>query len=175
MLDHHYLEFRRQDRQFAAVATFSANPLTLTQAGDPVRLAETAVTTEFLDVLRVKPSAGRGFLANEGAPGANAVVLLGDELWRQRFRADASIVGKAILLDGVPHTVIGIMPPGFAFPSGSEFWTPFEVRLQNGNTLRARGLSDALGTESRRGQAQTAFASLAAALPLDCTRKTKWL
>ena len=63
------------------------------------------------------------------------MVVLGDKLWRSRFSGDAAILGKTITLDGVGHTVIGIMPPGFAYPSNAELWTPMEIRIQPGNSF----------------------------------------
>jgi len=118
LADHHYLEFRRQDQQFKSIASFAINPVTLTRAGDPLRLTAAVVTTDFLRVLHVNPVVGRGFLAEEGEAGRNAVVVLGDRIWRSRFGGNVAVVGRTIALDGIRHTVIGIMPPGFAFPAG---------------------------------------------------------
>ena len=126
MSDHDYLQFRRQDRVFESIATFDKQHFTLTGAGDPAVLNALNVTPEFLRVLRVHPAIGRDFLPN-GQTDTN-VVLLSDQLWRARWGGNPSIVGKAIALDGVSYTVVGIMPPTFNFQQGDLF-TRIEIRL----------------------------------------------
>src|SRR5262249_48956010 len=135
-----------------------------TRAGDPVRLAAAAVTPDFLRVLRVDPALGRGFRAEEGEPGRTGVVLLSDKLWRSRFRGDTGMLGNLITLDGVGHTVIGVMPPGFAFPSGVELWMPLEVRLQSGNSF-SRPVIGRLKAGVSPERAQAALDGVTAALP----------
>jgi putative ABC transport system permease protein len=161
MVDSQYLDFYKQQREFEAVASLASNPVTLTGAGDPVRLNGAAVTTDFLRVLGVRPAAGRGFLAEDGRA---KVVLLGDKLWRNRFAGDAGVLGRSISLDGVPHTVVGIMPPRFDFPPGSELWIPLEVRLQQGNTF-TRPVIGRLKADVSPRQAQAAFDAFTAPLP----------
>ena len=95
MAEQHYLEFRRQDQMFESVASFAFHPVTLTGAGDPVRLRGAAVTLDFFRVLRVNPAAGRVFLENE-----EQIALLSDTLWRSRFGGDPNVIGKTIRLDG---------------------------------------------------------------------------
>jgi putative ABC transport system permease protein len=76
-------------------------------------------------MLGVRPHLGRTFTAEEDQQGASGVVLLGYDLWRGRFGADPEIVGKAVALNGVPRTVIGVMPAGFNFPTKeTEYWIP---------------------------------------------------
>src|SRR5258708_1763988 len=127
LVDQHYLEFQRQTRLFERVAAFGAGPVTLTGAGEPVRLSAAGITTELLPVLRVNPAIGRAFTPAETLPGNDHLVLLSDRVWRDRFNADRQIVGKTIMLDGVGHIVIGVMPAGFVFPSKAELWTPAAV------------------------------------------------
>ncbi len=166
MVDGQYLAFRKQDRQFESIACYSLTGITLTRAGDPVRLAGATVTPEFLRVLRINPAFGRGFDPDEGTAGHEDVVLLGDRLWRQRFAADPGIVGRNIVLDGVGHTVVGIMPPGFAFPEGVDLWLPLEVRPPKGNSF-ARPVIGRLKEGVSREQAQAAFEAFAQSLPRD--------
>jgi putative ABC transport system permease protein len=161
MVDSQYLDFHRRQREFESIATFASNPVTLTGAGDPVRLAGAAVTTEFLEVLRVQPAVGRSFAADD-IP--EHVVLLGDTLWRNRFAADPAIVGRTIALDGIGHTVVGIMPRGFAFPPDAELWTQFEVRLEKGNSF-TRPVIGRLKPGVSPAQAQAAFDAFTASLP----------
>jgi putative ABC transport system permease protein len=164
MEDAHYLEFRRRAEHFETIATFGMSLKTLTRAGDPGRVAAATVTPEFLHVLRVNPILGRGFQPEDARPGAAAVVLLGDKLWRSRLGADPALPGRTITLDGTPHLVLGVMPPGFAFPAGADVWTPMEVRLQPGNSF-ARPVIARLKAEATLPAAQAAFEALASRLP----------
>jgi predicted permease len=125
--DRHYLEFQRRNQAFEAVATFGQNSVTLTGAGQAVRLPAALVTPSFLPVLRVNPSLGRAFFSEEDRPDRNSVALLSDKLWRSRFGADPETLGRTITLDGVSRKVIGIMPAGFTFPYQAELWLPLAV------------------------------------------------
>ena len=78
----------------------------------------------FFEVLGVPPLEGRWFLPEEDQPGREHVVILSHRLWRSRFGGDRSIVGRPILLDGVPYTVVGIMGPAFDYPDWAQLWTP---------------------------------------------------
>jgi predicted permease len=129
MRDVHYLDFRGRDHLFQHLATYSKSPRILVGAGDPAHVVSASTTDDFFAVLGVSTVLGRGFVANDVAPGYDHVVVIGDALWRTRFGGDGHIVGRTITLDGIDHEVIGVMPPGFAFPPGTELWTPFAVRL----------------------------------------------
>src|SRR5881296_1655802 len=135
LADSHYLEFRRADGLFERLASFTGSGANLTGAGDPVRIRTANVTPDFFPVLRVNPAIGRGFLAEEDQPGRDHVVVLSDELWRDRFGADSRVLGKEIKLDGAGHSVIGIMPPGFGFPYDAQAWTPLAVRIDSHNSF----------------------------------------
>ena len=78
-------------------------------------------------VARVPPLLGRYLLADDERIGAPLVVVLGHELWSGRFAADSSIVGKAVKIGGVPHTVVGVMPQGFAWPINYHMWLPLRL------------------------------------------------
>jgi predicted permease len=162
--DHHYLEFRGQDRLFEHVASFAGVRSNLTGAGDPVQIPVANVTTEFFDVLRASPQIGRGFLAKEGEPGSDNVVVLGNNLWRQRLGADPQILGKTVQLDGVGRTVIGVMPAGFDFPFHAEVWTPLGVRLDPHNSF-SRPVVGRLAPGISREQAQGELETFAQRLP----------
>ncbi|HYE87589.1 MAG TPA: ABC transporter permease [Vicinamibacterales bacterium] len=100
----------------------------LTGAGEPERLLGARISPNLLQVLGVSPALGRGFRAEEDKSGNDTVILLSDGLWRRRFGADPSIVGKSILLNGVPYTVVGVMGPDFQFPAREfQVWTTLTV------------------------------------------------
>jgi putative ABC transport system permease protein len=160
MADADYLAFREQDRAFEATATYANAPLTLTGAGDAARIAAAPVTPDFFRVLRVNAAAGRTFVANDGRQGSEHVVVVSDGLWRSRFAADPTLVNRTITLDGIAHVVIGITPPGFAYPPATDVWTPLEVKNDPHLSL-IRPVIGRLANGTSREQAQAAFVTFA--------------
>src|SRR6202007_2572595 len=110
-------ELRATNHIFSQMSGHQEHQLTLTGRGEPTVVNTAVVTPELFSVMGVKPLAGRTFLPEEGKPGAPAVVVLSEKLWRGTFGADANIIGSAITLDKRPCTVVGIMPEGFRFPA----------------------------------------------------------
>src|SRR5262249_22056644 len=100
-----FYDWRADARSFAAMAAYSDGAASLTGSGEPERLKELLVTPGFFDAIGVAPSAGRDFRAEEETFGRHRVALLTDGLWRRRFGADTSIVGRTLTLDGYPYEV----------------------------------------------------------------------
>jgi putative ABC transport system permease protein len=119
--------WRERTRTLEALAAYQPSGANFSGGGEPERLAGASVTPEFFRVLGVHPGHGRGFLEEEGREGGERVVILGDALWRRSFNANPAILGRVVQLDGQPRTVVGVMPPGFDFPSRAEFWLPFHL------------------------------------------------
>jgi len=133
--DRDYLAFRDQDQAFENLASFTkGTTANLTGAGDPVQIPVAYVTTQFFATLRTNPEIGRGFLAGEDELGRDNVVLIGNEIWKERFGSDSGILGKTIRLDGLDRAVVGVMPPGFAFP-GAKAWMPLAIRVDERNSF----------------------------------------
>ena len=106
----------------------------LTRHGEPVRLTSTLVSAELFSILGVRPELGRTFYPGEDRAGQDNYVVLSHALWEQRFRRDATIIGRSIELEGVSREVIGVMPADFHFPSNkSQLWLPLH------NDPRAQG------------------------------------
>lgn len=108
--------------QAAAVgsSTWSA---VLERGDETARLASAGVSASFFHVLGVPPMLGRLFTSNDDIPTAPRVIILSHGAWVHRFGADARVIGTTVQLES-PHTIVGVMPPGFDFPRGTEFWTP---------------------------------------------------
>jgi putative ABC transport system permease protein len=105
------VDFRRDARTLSAAEGVIGTEVTLTPtAGDPTRLAALAVTDGFLPMLGMRPVAGRGFEAQEAAPGGPAVALISESLWTRSFGRRPDILGSPIRLDDRPHTIVGVMP-----------------------------------------------------------------
>jgi putative ABC transport system permease protein len=124
-----YRDWRADNHVFEDIALVRhvAN-FNLLGAGEPERLFGARVSPNLFKVLGVTPVLGRTFTEEEDEIGRDTVAVLSDGLWRRRFGADRSIVGKTINLSGFPHTVVGVMGPNFQYP-GREFqiWTPLIV------------------------------------------------
>jgi predicted permease len=114
-----YEEFRAQSRVYQDVTGYFAfsNPdnLRLTGRGEPEPATSIDVIGNFFQVLGVQPAIGRLFTAEEARGGAHPVALLANAYWRRQFNADPAIVGKAVELNGIPITVVGVLPAGFDF------------------------------------------------------------
>ena len=113
-----YLDWARLATSFTAMAAHNEVTVDLTGEGDPEKLPVGAVSPPFFQVFGVRARHGRTFEAGEDAIARNRVIVLGHALWRQRFGGDAAVVGKTITLNGIPHQVVGVLPPDVTFPQG---------------------------------------------------------
>jgi putative ABC transport system permease protein len=121
-----FLDWRERSDVFSALAAIDEGRITLTGDGEPQRLVSAEVSAGFFDAVGVAPVLGRAFTAEEHALDgpASTVVILGHAVWRARFGGDAGIVGRDIVLDGVPTRVAGVMPEGFRIPSSADVFEP---------------------------------------------------
>jgi predicted permease len=107
-------EFQRHNQVFESVAGLAWRDPLLEQPGQtPVSVWGVDVTSDFLNVLRVKPRLGRGFLPEEGQPGRDRVVMVSTRFWQERLGSDPGIIGRQIRLDGESHTIVGVLAPEF--------------------------------------------------------------
>ena len=133
------LELRARARTLDVAAYRPPGDRTLTGLDEPLRLSVVSVTGDLLTRLGRTPELGRGFRSEDELPGAEPSAILGHALWRQRFGADPATVGQTLLLDGVAHTVRGVMPPDFEFPAaGVDLWVPLTVDATSRVGLWAR-------------------------------------
>lgn len=119
-----FLALQEHGSSFDGVALFSDVSATLAGEGEPEQLSGAAISANYFDVLGVSPLHGRLFRAEENQPGNGNVVLLGEGVWRERFGADPTVVGRTIELNGTPLEVAGVMPASASFPPEWRFWVP---------------------------------------------------
>ena len=139
----------------------------------PARARIARVTANLLDVLRVRPALGRDFTPGEDHAGAPRVVLLSDRLWRQRYHGDSGVLGRQILVNQVPRTVVGVMPPRFAYPASTvDLWIPLTLDETATQAARFRfvgvgRLRDGVAVDQARADLTRALARLPDAFPGD--------
>jgi predicted permease len=121
-----YLEVQQRQQVFSDLALSIGNAFTLTGRGDPEQLIALQTSASLLSTLRLEPMLGRNFSAEEDRPGGEHVVLVTHRLWQERFNRDPSVLGQALTLNGVPYTIIGVLPQAAsAFPlNGFQIWIP---------------------------------------------------
>jgi len=139
-----FLDWRERSTSFSHLASFSVWFPSLTLGDRSDKVLGALASADFFSVLGTRPLLGRTFLPEEEQPGRDAVVVLGHRLWRSRFGGDPGVLGRRIVLDGVPHTVIGVLPADFRHPEPlylqetTELWKP--LALAPAATRTSRGL-----------------------------------
>ena len=122
-----YLDWTQQNQAFDSIAAARGNSQALSGQGEPTYIESGSVTSNYFDVLRVKPMLGRTLQSSDDALDASPVVVMSETLWRARFGADPAIVGKTITLEQHAVTVAGIVPAYFhpSVPdSAAQLWVP---------------------------------------------------
>jgi len=134
--DASYIQYHdKATRSFESTASYQNASSSLTGSQDPERVSSAYVTASFLPTLGIRPAVGRNVSEQEDRPGGQPVAILSDALWRRRYGADPSMVGKTIQVDGRAREVIGIMPADFHFPEPTtELWLPMGIDRANLNT-----------------------------------------
>jgi putative ABC transport system permease protein len=120
-----FLDWQAQTRGFAAMAETAVYPQTVTGAGEPQSLRVAVVSRDFFDVLGTHPVMGRGFRPDELNRSAPKVALVGARFW-ERWRGTRPLAGDSVVIGGVQHAVVGVMPEGFDYPQQAALWTPRE-------------------------------------------------
>jgi predicted permease len=154
---------------FAHLAASSDQPPSLVRVRDVTeRVRTVSVTTNYFDVLGIQPVSGRLFGPSDAASGAGQAVVMGQTLWRRAYGSNPSIVGSIVDLNGVPHTVVGIVPAAFTGPRlglAYDLWTVLPPR-RDAEARGSRGLDviGRLSDETALEQAQTQLDGIAAQL-----------
>ena len=146
-----FLDWRAEARSFETLAAMTSTRFNVTGAGEPEVVNGGIATANLLRVFKVVPSVGRGFRDDEERGGAPRVAMLGEGYWRRRFGAERDIVGSRILLSGIPHTVVGIVPAQLRLERPVDVWTPLATDT----------------TRPRRADFLTVFGRVRQGVPLD--------
>jgi len=175
-----YADFRdvRDSAQvFDSIGALQFRSLTIADTGhEPERYSSGAVSWNVFEMLGKQPIAGRAFRASDDVPGAEPVVMLSHAVWANRYGSDPSIVSRSVLIDGRPHTVIGVMPPRFEFPELQKLWVPIAPITSNqSRDFRALEVYARLKPGVTLEQAQGAVAPIASRLAEQYPRSnTDW-
>ena len=146
-----FLDWRAQARSFERLGAIANTRFNVTGTAEPEVVNGGIATASLLRVFGVAPTVGRGFRDDEERGGAARVAMLGEGYWRRRFGAEPDIVGSRILLSGVPHTVVGVVPAQLRLERPVDVWTPLATD----------------STRPRRADFLTVFGRLRHGVPLD--------
>jgi putative ABC transport system permease protein len=151
-----------------SIAAFANRSLTISDGrGDPERYPGATISWPLFQLLGMRPILGRDFTAADDRPGAEPVVLLSHEVWELRYQKDSAIVGRSIVINGTPHTVIGVMPERFLFPENERLWVTI-ARYQDAMPRDDRGTLHSVFVRLKRGvtrqQAESELSGIAARL-----------
>jgi predicted permease len=143
-----YFDWQRDNRSFSAIAAYTLLPAAgaynLTGNGEPERVRPLEVSPAFLGIIGVTPALGRDFRAEEETYGRNRVALLTDALWRRRFGADPSVVGRTVAFDGNTFEIVGVLPPHFWWPTRPDVVVPLALPGDD-RALRAAHFLEVVG------------------------------
>jgi len=167
--------WREQNTAFEGMAAFTDRSLALTGDGEPEDVSVQLATPELFGVLGVEPFMGRGLSAEDAQPNAPPVVVISHGLWQRRYGGDPKVLGKGATLNGVPVTVVGVMPQDFRWHirtrsntgRPAEVWTVLSMPTEGEANTRGRFLSvvarlkEGAGLEQARTELRTIAARLA--------------
>jgi putative ABC transport system permease protein len=135
-----FLAWADAPQTIEGIGSWTTGAVTMTGEGDAIRVAVANVSPSLLPLLRAQPLRGRLFNAGEGRDNNWRIAILSQGFWEQRFGAREDIVGRTIVLEGGPATVVGIMPRTFRFPTGeTQMWLPMSVAEVDGPNGVKRG------------------------------------
>jgi predicted permease len=166
------LALRERVRSFEVAAYLEAGGMSLTGNGEAVRLETARVSPNLFPLLGVRPLLGRVFSSAEERPGNDAVAILSHAEWVQRFGRDPGVIGRRLTIEGVPRTIVGIMPPELRFPSReTQLWIPMSFDGANRVALWSTGarivarLRDGATRERASAELQAMLPQLRASFP----------
>ena len=148
-----FVDYKAQQHTFTDLGAFTSGSIYVSGDEKAERYDGSWITSNAFDILGVRPLLGRSFRPGEDAPPGDQVAILAYSTWRERYAGDPAVIGRVIRVNGLPYTVVGVMPEGFAFPNNDKIWIPLVV--------------DPLATKRGDGQSVQTFGKLKPAVSLD--------
>jgi putative ABC transport system permease protein len=162
-----FLRLRDELRSFERMGVYDEATANISRGGSslPQRYDGAQMSVEAQQLVGVQPILGRGFIAADDQPGAPAVLLLGERVWREDFGADPAVIGRVLKLNGEAATVVGVLPEDFRFPYIAEVWMPRRLRSDDpyGAQVIAK-LADGVSLSQARVEFDTVVERLGPAL-----------
>ena len=140
-----FVDLRARQRSFESLAGFGTGRVALFGEGDPVDLSVLQATPDLIDLLRMRPSLGRALMPEDARRGAAPVIMLGYDVWRDRFRSDPAVVGRSIRLGPAMRQVVGVAAPGFRFPANARTDAVLPMAVPDAPSGRKSGWTFAVG------------------------------
>jgi len=134
-----FSDWRVRAQSFEGMASVRSQSFNLTGVDRAAQLRGRTVNWNFFQLLGVQPQLGRLFIAEDDRYGAARTALISNGMWKERFGGDASVIGRKLLLDGLPYEVIGVLPPGFEYFRTDDLYTPIGLFLDPQSSLMDRG------------------------------------
>ena len=141
-----YADYKAQQQTFTDLGAFAPGSMSVSGGDRAERFDGSWISANAFDILGVRPRLGRTFRAGEDTPAGARVAIIAFSMWKDRYDSDPAIVGRGIRVNGVPYTIVGVMPERFAFPIDDEIWLPLQT--------------DPLATPRGQGQLVQAFGKL---------------
>ena len=169
---HDFVQWREQVKSVTELSGFRDDKRNLITDDGQTQLVRVAtITASGLQLTGASALLGRTLMAEDERPDAPPVILLGYEPWQRRFNGDPGILGRTVRLDEVPHTIVGVMPEGFAFPILHAAWVPLRLTGLDANPVAAPSLhvfgriADGFSLEDARAELAAVGERMASAFP----------
>src|SRR5262245_1120557 len=170
-----FIDYRDRNRSLGSIAAFAEVYGNITGQGEPVRLQGVQVSGNFFDVLGTKAALGRTLQPEDDRAGSTAVTILSHAAWQTRLGGDPGIIGRKLMLDGTPYTVVGVLPREFLFPRSNAAYAvplspdndPARARRVSINRLRVIGrLKPGVSLQQAEGELTSIASQLRAEYPV---------
>ena len=156
-------DWRSQSRSFSSIGAASFGAINLSDDhAAPEQTQGSRITANLFDVLGQRPLLGRSFVEGEDRRGADPVVIIGYDIWTNRYARDPNVIGRILKINGSPATIVGVMPDGMKFPDNSELWVPFiPIDPQMTREMRLLSVFGRLAAHVTKEQASTEIDGIA--------------
>ncbi|HEV8366345.1 MAG TPA: ABC transporter permease [Pyrinomonadaceae bacterium] len=135
-----FFDWQRQNKVFQELASYRVRDFTITGTGEPQLVGGSVVSENFFRTVGVSAALGRTFAKDENEPGKEQIAILGHAFWQRQFAGNPNVLGQTLTLGGRSVTVVGVMPPDFDFPFGTQVWMPLALTQAQMNIRDVRNL-----------------------------------